>query len=734
VSCSEEFRPGTRAHQGVPRRLSLTEAAALPPAADGPLQVRLLADRRTVTYLAPEAAGSTRLALWRLDPHDDTPRLVVAPPPDRPRSLAETLRRERVRWRFAGISAYQLDGGVLDGTLLCVADGHAYLRHGDRLAPASALDGVAEPTLLPGGRAAVGVADGSLVAVDLANGTRRVLAAGGPSGVTCGLAEYAAQEELGRSEGYWVDAAGRRVAFCRVDCRALPDFVIPHAADDPLAAERHPYPFAGGPNAAVSVGVVGVDGGAVTWLDPPWPPETAYVARVAWLYDDRLAVMWLDRPQRRLEWRLYDPDRGGAGELRLWEDGDPWVSVTDDTHFLGSGEVVTTSAPTGDSHLILWPADGGPPHALTSGAWQVLSVLAVDAAARTAYVAANRDGPLHTGALAVPLDGGVPRPVTAGCGQHAVTVLAAAGLFLDRHDSLRQGVAVSVRRLSDGSAVRAPQAAPPATAEDIGVSPPEMVRVPAADGTPLYGAVYRPEGPAPAGGYPAVVSVYGGPAAQVVRDTWLLTVDLESQYLAQHGVLVFKLDGRGSAHRGLAFERPIHRRFAGAELADQVAGVSWLVSQRGVNPRRVAICGWSYGGFLTLTALLRAPEVFACGVAGAPVTDFAGYDTAYTERYLGTPEDNPDGYRHQSLVPLAAGLRRPVLIIHGLLDENVHFRHTVRFIAAAQAAGRRVDLMVLPGARHSAAASGPDRQAVIARRTAFVRHHLGVRRDPAEPG
>jgi dipeptidyl-peptidase-4 len=261
-----------------------------------------------------------------------------------------------------------------------------------------------------------------------------------------------------------------------------------------------------------------------------------------------------------------------------------------------------------------------------------------------------------------------------------------------------------------------------------------MVRVPAADGTPLYGAVYRPEGPAPAGGYPAVVSVYGGPAAQVVRDTWLLTVDLESQYLAQHGVLVFKLDGRGSAHRGLAFERPIHRRFAGAELADQVAGVSWLVSQRGVNPRRVAICGWSYGGFLTLTALLRAPEVFACGVAGAPVTDFAGYDTAYTERYLGTPEDNPDGYRHQSLVPLAAGLRRPVLIIHGLLDENVHFRHTARFIAAAQAAGRRVDLMVLPGARHSAAASGPDRQAVIARRTAFVRHHLGVRRDPAEPG
>jgi dipeptidyl-peptidase-4 len=187
---------------------------------------------------------------------------------------------------------------------------------------------------------------------------------------------------------------------------------------------------------------------------------------------------------------------------------------------------------------------------------------------------------------------------------------------------------------------------------------------------------------------------------QQVSESWGLTVDLRAQYLAAQGFLVFKLDNRGSARRGLAFEAALDRRMGTVEVDDQAAGVRWLVSQGPADPARIGITGWSYGGYMTLMCLLKAPDVFRVGVAGAPVADWDGYDTHYTERYMGTPNQNPQGYREGSVLTHVEKLQGKLLLVHGMIDENVHFRHSARFLSALQETGRSVEVLVLPSERH----------------------------------
>jgi dipeptidyl-peptidase-4 len=227
------------------------------------------------------------------------------------------------------------------------------------------------------------------------------------------------------------------------------------------------------------------------------------------------------------------------------------------------------------------------------------------------------------------------------------------------------------------------------------------VTLPNRDGTTLYGAIYRPPadrfGPGP---YPTIVEVYGGPGPQTVQHAWPLTAVLRTQYLRSLGYLVFRLDNRGSARRGLAFEGALHRRMGTIEVADQVDGVKWLAAQGLADPARVGVMGWSYGGYMSLMCLAQAPEVFRVAVAGAPVTSWDGYDTAYTERYMATPAENPSGYAQGSVLSHVANIQGKLLIIHGMLDENVHFRHTARLINALIAARIPYDLLAFPDERH----------------------------------
>ena len=257
---------------------------------------------------------------------------------------------------------------------------------------------------------------------------------------------------------------------------------------------------------------------------------------------------------------------------------------------------------------------------------------------------------------------------------------------------------IHVRALDTGDVIHTLHEEADPRVKALGLTPPELTSFQTADGTTLYAAVYAPaSADAPS---PVVVSVYGGPHAQRVTNSWGMTVDLRAQHLRQKGFTVLVVDNRGSANRGLAFEGAIKHDMGNLEVQDQVAGVQWLAKRDNVDTAKVGIYGWSYGGYMSAMALARAPETFHVAVAGAPVTHWDGYDTHYTERYMGTPATNPKGYEESAVMHHLEGMKGHLMLVHGLIDENVHFRHTARLINALVGARKHYELLMFPDERH----------------------------------
>jgi len=299
------------------------------------------------------------------------------------------------------------------------------------------------------------------------------------------------------------------------------------------------------------------------------------------------------------------------------------------------------------------------------------------------------------------MDGTGLRQVTSRPGMHTVVLDHEHRTFVDMYSSPDAPTVISLRTLKDDSEIREIFAAKDDRIAKLDLRAPELTTLTTRDGTELHGAVYKPdptrfgEGP-----YPTMISVYGGPHAQRVSMSWGMTIDMRAQALRDRGYLVFKLDNRGSARRGLAFEGAIKHDMGNLEIKDQVEGVQWLVAKGLCDPNRVGIYGWSYGGYMSAMALLRAPETFKVGIAGAPVTHWDGYDTHYTERYMGTPQTNPSGYEASSVMKHVDKLEGHLMLVHGLIDENVHFRHTARLIQALIKAKKDYELLMFPNERH----------------------------------
>jgi dipeptidyl-peptidase 4 len=628
---------------------------------------------------------------------------TAARPPGTPQegglSREETLRRERKRLQEKGITQYVLAARAdvvvfaYAGDLYLARPGHDPLRLTET--PATELD----PQLSEDGRRLGFVRDGDLYVMELPSRAERRLTEGARDGLTHGLAEYIAQEEMDRFSGFWWAPDGRRLAYTEVDETGIPVYPIVHQGSAEWEVERERYPFAGGPNARVRLGVVAAAGGPTRWLSiAPADGTEFYLARVTWDRQGSLLAQVESRDQTRLRLLRFDPDRWEPVTL-LEDRSDTFINLHDDLHPLPGGRFLWSSERGGYRHLELRAPDGTLLRALTSGPWAVDALQGVDETKGTVFFTAAKDSPLERPLYRVPLEGGAIERVTPEDGFHTVTVSPDGRLMVDVHDSLRQPPRALLREAS-GRTLRVldPNDDPEPAA--LGLHPPEMVTLPAGDGTTLYGALYRPPGPVPAGGFPAIVSVYGGPGSQRVRNAWELTSDLRAQRLVGQGFVVFKLDNRGTPRRGKAFETALFHRLGSVEVEDQIAGARWLAERPEIDGARIAIYGWSYGGYMAARCLLLAPDRFRAAVAGAPVTDWDGYDTHYTERYLGTPQDDRDGYTAASLLPLAPRLQRPLLIVHGMVDENVHFRHTARLLSALNAARRRYDLLVFPEERH----------------------------------
>jgi dipeptidyl-peptidase-4 len=344
--------------------------------------------------------------------------------------------------------------------------------------------------------------------------------------------------------------------------------------------------------------------------------------------------------------------------------------------------------------------------ALTQGEWMVDDIAGVDEENGLIYFTATLDGPLASQLYVVGLDGDVPRRLTSGQGTHAVVLDNACTCFVDTVQALDRPPSVVLHSIVEETPPVLIYDNQDSRVKELALESPELITLHNRGSTLLYGAVYRPDKHFGIGPFPTIVMVYGGPHAQLVIDGWRMTASMRAQYLRSLGFLVFVLDNRGSARRGLAFEGAIKNDMGHLEVQDQVDGVRWLVECGLADPDRVGITGWSYGGYMAAMCLCRAPETFKVAVAGAPVTHWDGYDTHYTERYMGTPRSNPEGYEQSSVIHHVPNMAGRLLLVHGLIDENVHFRHTARLINALIAADKSYDLLLFPDSRH-----GPRKEA-----------------------
>lgn len=693
----------------VPPTFPIEEIAVFPPPGMAvPNTFAFSPDDRQMTYLA--ADGPSRIQrLYALDAATGARVALVAPPEgirDEELSPAEELRRQRERSLALGLTHY---GQAERGERIVVPlAGDAYVQDGAAAPLRKIVDRTGQtpaqtPALSPDGEWVAYVQDAEVWVAPAAGGAPRQITRGARrTGKTHGLAEFIAQEELDRGEGFWWSPDSRRIAYTEVDERRIPIYRIMHQgknATGEAAQEDHRYPFAGAANASVRLGIVSAQGGRTVWMDLDGDREI-YLARVFWWPDGSLGAVMLNREQTTIELARCDI-RTGQRTTVLQETSECWINLPKRPLApLKDGGFVWLSERSGFRHLYLYSADGGLVRQLTGGEWMVDEIRGVDEQGGQVYFTGNREGPTETQLYAAPLSGGAIRRITAEPGTHDVTIDHACRRFVDVHSALDRPPSVTLRALTDGAMLHTIHTPSDPRIAAFALEPPEIVTLRNRSGTLLYGAIYRPPARFGSGPYPTIVQVYGGPHAQMVTNSWGMTAALLIQYLRTQGFLVFRLDNRGSARRGLAFEGALRRRMGTVEVDDQVDGVRWLVDQGLADPERVGITGWSYGGYMSLMCLAKAPDTFKVAVAGAPVTAFDGYDTCYTERYMGTPQSNPAGYAESSVLTHAEQIRGKLLLVHGMLDENVHFRHTARLIQALIRARKPYDALLLPDERH----------------------------------
>lgn len=558
------------------------------------------------------------------------------------------------------------------------------------------------PQFSPDGRFVAFVRARDLYAVELASGRELRLSTDGGENRVNARFDWLYEEELtgpGTKAFAW-SPDGRAIAYITLDETRVPRFPLTDWLPVHPTVDEALYPKPGDPNPVPGLRVVPVLAGAdgPRALDLAWPDDSKYLVRVGWTPDGKaVTYQLLDRDQARLDLVRLDLATGASTTL-VTETDALWVNLADQVPvFLRDGRFVWSSERGGSRQLELRDAAGRLLRPLTTGAGEVTALLAVDEPSGFVYYASNEGDPLDRHAWRVKLDGGPPARLTAEAGTHDVRVAPGARFLVDARSTADRPASTWLLD-RDGKAVRAIDANEKPPVLDYALGRTEFVQLKGPSGALLHGALLTPPGFDPAKKYPVVVYVYGGPHVQVVRRAWT-GQSVFHQLLAERGFIVFSLDNRGSFGRGREFERALGRRLGKVELEDQLAGVAWLVSRPYVDASRLGIWGWSYGGYMTLYALTHS-DVFKAGAAVAPVTDWRYYDSAYTERYLGTPATNADGFRESSPVNAADGLSGALLVVHGSTDDNVHWQNTLAFVDRLYKADKPYDLQIYPNKNH----------------------------------
>lgn len=672
-------------------------------------------DGSRVTFLRGKDSDRNRLDLWEYHVASAQTRLLVdssvLSPGEEVLSDEEKARRERQRIAGqSGIVDYQWSP---DGkALLFPLGGELYLYQLEK-AGAQAVrkltegDGFAtDPKISPKGGFVSFIRERNLWVIDLASGKQIRLTHDGSDVIGNGVAEFVADEEMDRHTGYWWAPDDSSIAFARIDETRVPVQKRYEVYPDRTEVVEQRYPAAGETNVAIQLGVIAPKTGArPQWIDLGANPDI-YLARVDWRDAKRLTFQRQSRDQKMLE--LIETDlAGGRQRTLITETSATWVPLHHQLHFLDDGRFLWGSERSGYQHLYLASEGGRELTPLTRGEWVVDKLLAVDESAALAYFSGSHESPLESQIYSVPLGGGDIHRLSQAPGMHAASFAQNASIYVDSWSNPQTPPQIELFG-ANGSKLAtlldndlADPQHPYARYRDA-QRPIEFGTLAAADGTtPLHYSLIKPAGFDPKKKYPVVVFVYGGPAAQTVTNAWPGRSDsFFNQYLAQQGYLVFSLDNRGTPRRGREFGGALYEKQGTVEVDDQLRGVEWLKSQAYVDAQRIGVYGWSNGGYMTLMLLGKHSDAYACGVAGAPVADWALYDTHYTERYMNLPHANEAGYREASVFTHLDGLSSKLLLIHGMADDNVLFTNSTQLMSQLQQRGTPFELMTYPGAKH----------------------------------
>ncbi|MGP8246881.1 MAG: S9 family peptidase [Bryobacteraceae bacterium] len=563
--------------------------------------------------------------------------------------------------------------------------------------------------LSPDGRMVAFRRGWDLYTLDVVDGHETRLTRDGTETLRNGTPDWVYPEELELGAAFWWSPDSKSVAYLQFDSGVEP--LYPH--EDLLRVralfEPQRYPQAGESNAIVHLGVVAAAGGPTRWYDVGDTRDSYLIARAGWMPSSRaLYVLRFNRVQNHDE--LFAVDLESGFHSTIFEESDPyWINLQGDIRFLADGQRFLWTSQRGEAgyrHIYLYSNDGKQVKQLTRGAWEVESIDAVDEAAGKLYYTSDEPSHLERQLYVIGLDGAGKRQLTRETGTHSISMGPTGKFYLDTWSSLTEPPR-TVLASGDGTILATYREPDLAETREYRILPTEIVKFNAPDGTLLYGRLVKPAGFTEGRKYPVVVTVYGGPGVGLpVHNSWQgINID---QVLAHKGYIVWQCENRGGTGRGHAFETAIYHQLGVTELADQVAGVRYLISLGIADPARIGIHGWSYGGFMTANALLNAADVFHAGFAGAPVTNFLNYDTIYTERYMGLPKDNAEAYRATSLASKAGNLKGKLLLVHNFEDDNVLFQNSLQLVNALELADKQFEYMLYPQKTHGV--TGPAAQ------------------------
>ncbi|WP_025820509.1 S9 family peptidase [Shewanella marina] len=677
-------------------------------AGSSPQGLQLSPNGLLVTYLEGRADNQHFYDLWQMEIKTGVKQRLIDASLLSQAELSDEEKARRERQRIYGQGIMEYFWADDSESILIPASGQLYhytLATGKIKALAIGNKVATDARFSPKANYVSFVSEQNLYSYHLKTAKLTQLTFDGKGPVKNGMAEFVAQEEMDRMTGYWWAPDESAIAFTQVDESQVELVTRNEIYADGIKLTKQRYPYAGKTNASIALGIVTLADAAISWLDLG-KQKDFYLPRVQWLPDSQqLSYQWQSRDQQTLHLVKQALDSDTPAQTLLTESSQAWVNLHNDLYFFKQNkQFIWGSERDGFHHLYLFDGDGKLVRALTQGQWSVDQLEYVDESSGWIYFTGRQKTVIEKQLYRVNLKGGEIELLSRRDGMHSVVFAAESATYLDYFNSLTQPPQISLHD-SDGQQIlwvsenKIDKQHPLYPFWGLWQQP-QFGELNASDGQTLHYRLFKPVDFNPKHRYPVVVRVYGGPGAQLVTNSWS-SHDYFTQYLLQQGYVVFQLDNRGSAHRGTQFEQVIYGHLGEVELADQKLGVDYLRQLDFIDSQKIAIYGHSYGGYMALMAAFKAPDYFRAAIAGAPVSDWTLYDTHYTERYLGHPDNNKAGYQASSVMPYLDNYQQGLLIYHGMADDNVLFENSTRVYKGLQDKAALFQMIDYPGSKHS---------------------------------